>query len=451
MSLKDVYQNTVTSPHPSPRRVEPEPPHHARSELIVTPLAGKRVRPVKYLVPGRIPAGKLILCGARGGSGKSTLWRSIAADLSAGRCALGMEYDNPVCAKVLIIAAEDGIEDTVLPGLLAERANVSRIAIIEGVRTGDRKSDFMLTPDHVGLVRDRLAQSPDIKLVILDPIASFIGRAKVDDHRASELRLLLDPLSELAESTGVTIVMIAHLNKSTGDAVDRFAGSAAYRDTVRAAYLVCPDPDDETRRLLVPAKENLPGFLSTSVPFGLAPLGATELDQVVQSDAFRGLSSEDLDALRAQLRRVKFDPARSVDPNEAMKAKKGDGTKVQRCKEWLKQFLEKYAYPSKEILDAAKVAGFTFDNLKEAKAQLKTEGVITHNNERFSTGVWWSGPGLAVYWIPRPEPFPTTPHSSPPPSSTSLSREREREIQSGELGTTGEWFGDGGSSPVIYH
>ena len=170
---------------------------------------------------------------------------SIAADLSVSRCQAGLKYDNPVRAKVLIVAAEDGPEDTILPGLLAEGGDVTRIAILEGIKRGSAKTDFTLAPEHVELVRAKLKASPDIRLIIIDPIASFVGRAKIDDHRAAELRLVLDPLSELAESTGVTIAMIAHLNKSTGDAVDRIAGSAAYRDAVRAAYLVCEDPDDE--------------------------------------------------------------------------------------------------------------------------------------------------------------------------------------------------------------
>ena len=42
----------------------------------------------------------------------------------------------------------------------------------------------------------------------------------------------------------------------------------------------------------------------------------------------------------------------SVDADAALKARKADGTKVQKCKEWLKVFLAKYAFPSGEILAA---------------------------------------------------------------------------------------------------
>lgn len=270
------------------------------AELIVTTLAGKKVKPVRYLVPERVPAGKLILFAGRGGSGKSTLLRSLAASLSVGACAFGLSYPSPVRAKTLIVAAEDSPEEVILPGLLAEGADVSWVEILEGVRRGSARTDFGLSLEHVELVRAKLKASPDLRLVILDPIASFVGRAKVDDHRAAELRLVLDPLSELAESTGTTIAMIAHLNKgSTGAAADRIAGSAAYRDAVRGAYLVTEDPDDEDRRLLMPIKENLPGFSHTTIPFSQAALSDGEAEQVLRRKQFRHLGAEDRTAVRA--------------------------------------------------------------------------------------------------------------------------------------------------------
>ena len=84
-----------------------------RDKLDSTSIKNKRVKPAKYLVPGRVPLGKLIICCARGGLGKSTLWRSVGADVSCGRCALGLTYENPIRAKVLIVAAEDDPEDTI--------------------------------------------------------------------------------------------------------------------------------------------------------------------------------------------------------------------------------------------------------------------------------------------------------------------------------------------------
>jgi hypothetical protein len=408
------------------------------SELIITPLANKSVRPVKYLIPGRLPLGKLVLAAGRGGSGKSTLLRSVAAALSVGRCALGLSYPNPVTAKTLFIAGEDGPEDTILPSLLAEGANVDRIAILEGVIERGKRQDFTLAPGHVDLIRERLARSPDIRLAIIDPIASFVGRAKIDDHRATELRAVLDPLSELAESSGITIVMVAHLNKASGAgaAVDRVAGSAAYRDAVRAAFLVTEDPEDDSRRLLVPIKENLPGFDRTTIPFALVPLSSTEAAEVLRREQFSALAQSEREEMAAQLRRLKFDTAKLVDADTALRPKKADANKVAKCKEWLRSFLATYAYPSDEILAAAKATGFTFDNVKEAKAELKGEG-LRNSNAGTLRGAWWSGFGEQAAWRRRPEPAETTPHSPHTPLSP-LSPLSPHSNQRGETGETGE-------------
>lgn len=375
----------------------------AAPSLILTPLSTLKAKPVHYLVPGRIPAGKLMLIGGRGGSGKSTLMRSLTADISAGRCALGLSYPNPVRGKVLIVAAEDGPSDTILPGLMAAGADLDRVAILEGVRANGARHEFTLRPEHVALVREQLRRSPDIKLVTIDPIASFVGRAKVDDHRSTELRLVLDPLSELAESSGATIAMIAHLNKANGDAVDRFAGSAAYRDAVRCAYLVSEDPEDETRRLFMPVKENLPGFTRTTVPYRLARLTPEELDPLMLQPQFAGLSPADLEAIRSQMGRVAFDNPITVDANSVTSARKGaDKNKVEKCMEFIRSFLKQHAYPSSELLAAAKAASFTFDNVKSARERLTAEGVLCATKEGAFRGVWWVGLGAPSTWNVRP-------------------------------------------------
>ena len=52
-----------------------------------------------------------------------------------------------------------------------------------------------------------------------------------------------------------------------------------------------------------------------------------------------------------------------------------DPNKVEKAIAWLADFLQEHAYPSDEILAAATAAGFTFDNIKEAKVRLKEKGL----------------------------------------------------------------------------
>jgi len=412
------------------------------AQLVIRKASELKAKPIKFLVPGRIAFGKVTLIGGRGGDGKSTLIRSLAAAASAGRCALGMQYDAPAPIKVLIMETEEGPEDTILPGLAAEGANLERIGLLEGIKCGGRNSNFMLMPEHIELLKERLRQSREIKLIIIDPIASYVGQLRINDSRAAELRTVLDPLNQLAEETGAAIIILAHLNKGTGDAVDRIAGSAAYRDAVRCAYLVAVAHDDPDKRLLMPIKENLPGILKTSVPFRLVPLDDAEASRIIATTQFCDLNDDDQALIRSQLRRVQFEAAERIDVNEVMKAagKRKDPNKVEKCVAWLRELLKNYAYPSDEILKSGKAAGFTFDNIKEAKALLKNDGLKNSNRDQFQ-GAWWSGFGDPASWTLRPkhlpDPSPSSPITPLPPQSPDI-RESSLFPYAGDSGDNGD-------------
>jgi hypothetical protein len=291
-----------------------------------------------------------------------------------------------------------------------------------------------------------LAKRPDVKLIVIDPIASFIGRCRIDDHKQSELRRVLDPLSELAEKTGAAIIVVAHLNKTASErAVYRIAGSVGYTAAVRLAYLVGADPDDNDRRFLLPVKMNLLGVERQAAAFRLERLSMIEAAGFRAHPALAELSDTDFAEVVNQMARVKFEANVDATADNVMgKPTKKDPNKVAKCAEWIKVFLAEYAYPSQEILVAARADPnhFTFDNVKEAKAKLKAEGLRNSNQGRFR-GVWWSGFGDPRGWRCRPEPASaaSTPLSPDTPRSphTPHSGEREEEtVQTGERRETGE-------------
>lgn len=123
----------------------------------------------------------------------------------------------------------------------------------------------------------------------------------------------------------------------------------------------------------------------------------------------------------------------------------------------MKLFLAQYAYPSDEILAAAKIEGYTFDNLKEAKTELKTEGLQNTNQGSFR-GKWWSGFGRPDGWTLRPEPAPLSPSTPLSPLSPQTPRSgqcgesggREETLEAGELSPhrSPAPNGDGRSVPV---
>jgi hypothetical protein len=80
-----------------------------------------------------------------------------------------------------------------------------------------------------------------------------------DSHVNADVRALLAPLSALAAKRQIAVIMVSHLNKGggTGEALSRVTGSLAFVAAARGAFIVAKDKDDPTRRLFLPAKNNI--------------------------------------------------------------------------------------------------------------------------------------------------------------------------------------------------
>src|SRR5262249_53974565 len=142
------------------------------------------------------------------------------------------------------------------------------------------------------------------RLVVIDPAGAYIGRAGCDDYKDSELRALLGPLCELAARRRVTILLVKHFNKgATAKAVHQGGGGVGYVNTVRASYVLVPDPDDDDRKLFLPLKCNLAkgvkGQALRTEP--LPPEG-----QVAALRPFPDLAGPDREQLAAQLFRIRW-------------------------------------------------------------------------------------------------------------------------------------------------
>lgn len=369
--------------------------------LLTTCLATIKPRPVRWVVPGRIPLGKVGLLAGDGGGCKSYITLTCAADLTRGRPWFNLDYEPVPAAEVLLISCEDDYADTVIPRLLAAGADLGKIFKVDGILGKDGKP-MPFHMQHFEAMERELEAHPDIRLVIIDPAGAYIGKAGVDDHKDSELRTLLDPLAELAAKRNVTILIVKHLCKgATTKAVHKVAGSAGYVNSVRFAYIVCQDPDDDTTKMLLPIKFNLgpkPGGLT----YRLADLEQHRKANIL-SDYCGHLDWNDQQELAGQLSRIHWLGKTDTDADSAMgerRQKAGDSLKVDRCAEWLQQFLAVHAYPSEEVFTAAESAGFNQDNCYRAKGKLN--GKVKAKNNGFG-GVWHWGLGDPASWQRRPE------------------------------------------------
>jgi hypothetical protein len=347
-----------------------------------------------------------------GGHAKSAMTLDLAACLTMGRPCLGLTYEPLPPAEVLLISCEDDLADTIVPRLLAAQADLSRCHTVDGVRDGNNK----LTPfsmAHFQAMERELEKRPDVRLVVIDPAGAFVGRTGVDDHKDSELRALLGPLAEVAARRGVTILIVKHFNKGVNaKAVHKVSGGVGYVNAVRAAFVAVPDPEDKDRRLFLPLKFNL-GPRPSGLSYRTQALDQDEAQAILAT--FDHLEPEDRERLAQQLFRIEWLGTVETSADDAVGAlakRERDPTKVDRATEWVRKFLVNYAFPSDEITAAGKAAGFTFDNVKEAKARLKSEGLRHSNKGRFQN-VWWSGFGEPDGWVLRPDPH--TPHSPQTP------------------------------------
>jgi KaiC/GvpD/RAD55 family RecA-like ATPase len=221
---------------------------------------------VEWLWYGRFARGKHTCIAGEPGTGKSQLTIAIIAGVTTGGSWPCGEGEAPI-GNVVILSAEDGVADTIIPRLMAAGADLNRVEIISAVRNPDEsRRSFNLQCD-LALLENKIKAIGDVALVVIDPVSSYLG--KTDSHKNSEVRGVLEPLTEMADRTRVAVLSVTHFSKTASNntikALHRFIGSIAFTGAPRAAFAVIEDAENEGRRLFLHAKNNL-----AAPPQGLA-------------------------------------------------------------------------------------------------------------------------------------------------------------------------------------
>lgn len=203
---------------------------------------------IDWLVPGLIPQSKFSLLVGEAGVGKTTLVLDLLAKATVGDA---MPYGCPRSpANVLILNAEDGLGDTLRPRLEEAGANLARVRML------DCNHGSLALPRDIHLLKQEIRQF-DARMVMIDPVASFVGK-EINSDREDSVRRLLIPLELLAHECPTTIIGIRHLNKKT-DVADRHrvTGSAAFLSVPRSVVHATKDPKHPGLCLLKSLKANL--------------------------------------------------------------------------------------------------------------------------------------------------------------------------------------------------
>lgn len=210
---------------------------------------------VRFFWNYRIPLGKLTILAGPGGVGKSFLTLQLAAHVTAGNMLMdtgGQTLDG----EVLFCSYEDDVEDTIGPRADRLGVDLDRCHFITGVDTEHGTRDF--GPQDAEMITDYLKQCPDIKLVVIDPLGSFMGGAS-DMNAENQTRAVLKKLCETAQKTGTAIVVVAHLRKTTatdGEPIERVSGSVGITNISRSVLMVDRDKEDPKRRWVRHVKHN---------------------------------------------------------------------------------------------------------------------------------------------------------------------------------------------------
>ena len=198
--------------------------------------------------------------------------------------------ENPIGpADVIMMFNEDPAANVVVPRLVAAEADLSRIHILQHVRTaGDREREFAMGAD-MGLLRRYVAEHPSVRLIAIDPFSAYFGaEKKLNDDQA--VRNVTAPLIQLAEETEVAILDNSHLNKTIGlNAIQKVIGAMAVVAIHRMAWMFAPSDNEQDRaeRMILPLKRNIAPagggikFTVTAVPVVLDDGTASQQPRIV--------------------------------------------------------------------------------------------------------------------------------------------------------------------------
>lgn len=217
---------------------------------------------VEWLWYPYLPYGKITLLQGDPGEGKSTFALQLASILTRGaELPDGQELKGP--ESVIYQCGEDDKEDTIKPRLLAAGADCGKVAFIE-----DAESSLTLDDVRIAEVLERTKA----RLLIIDPIQSYI-RQDGDMQSATRMRAILTRLSKMAAKYRCAILLVGHLNKSSGGkTLYRGLGSIDIAAIARSVLMIVRDQENADIRYMLPIKSNL-------APQG-APIGFI-LDQSV--------------------------------------------------------------------------------------------------------------------------------------------------------------------------
>lgn len=247
---------------------------------------------LEWLWPGRILFGKLNMLDGDGGLGKSTLMLDLAARLSTGQPLPDGTRHQPT--GTLLLMAEDGAGDTILPRLANAGADMARIGLLQTITDPEDNAEVMPTlPDDLWHIENAIV-AVGARLLVIDPLLGYIGDT-VNEYRDKEMRRAMMPIIAMAQRLRIAVVGLRHVTKAVaGNAKHRGLGAVTLTNLARSVLFAATDPDIPECNILAQSKTNL-GPLVASLRYRLE-----NCDNKQPRIAWEGVSQHTADSLNAQ-------------------------------------------------------------------------------------------------------------------------------------------------------
>jgi archaellum biogenesis ATPase FlaH len=209
-------------------------------------------REVNWLWKPWIPLGKITVMDGDPGLGKSQILIDLAARLST-HGVMPDGYQGPIGTSI-ILSAEDDKHDTIRPRLDAAQADLSKVIIIDEMRTANSRRPIALPQDLMPIFS--IVKKLQAKLLIIDPFMAYLEG--LDAVKDQEVRKALHRFKSMAEHTQCAMILLRHLNKAGGaKAIYRGGGSIGIIGAARVGLLVAQDPEQSEQGILACSKSNV--------------------------------------------------------------------------------------------------------------------------------------------------------------------------------------------------
>lgn len=336
-------------------------------------------RPVDYIWKGRLARGMAAIWDGDPATGKTSAAMDIAARITTGRGMPGEEGadtdDTNPRRGVLLLTAEDSLEQTIRPRMEAAGADLNKVGVVVKRHADSDTFGTPVIPDDIEGIENQVIAF-DADLILIDPIMGYIS-GSLDSNNDQNIRAAMAPLIGMIARRNCGLLVIRHLNKATGiSPMYRGGGSIGMSGIVRFGMTVARDPNDITgdTRVIAPYKVNV-GKEPRSIQYRLVSAVGYDVARVEWMDEV-DISAADL--LIASM-------------------PESERNRLRDCMEWLRQEMD--SSPTKQPLQKDVKSkctrdGFAWEEVKKAMASLNigtwrqdaTQDMVLHYRDTAKPG-----------------------------------------------------------------